>query len=77
MTRTIEIPMKNQAFSTRTISAAMYQLADEMHSDNQACHQAATRLNELHIALLAIKDATSKGEMRRIAMQASGSTRLC
>lgn len=38
---------------------------------NAACAEAAERLDRLHAALTAIKNATSKGEMRRIAIQAT------
>ncbi len=63
--------------NTKTISSAMYQVAKDIQGGdgvaNATCIEAATRLDELNMALLAIKNATSKGEMRRIALQATGS----
>lgn len=61
---------------TKVISSAMYELSQTIQSGdgiaNAACAEAAERLDSLHIALTAIKNATSKGEMRRIAIQATG-----
>jgi hypothetical protein len=55
----------------------MYQVAKDIQEGNgvanAACIEAATRLDELNMPLLAIKNATSQGEMRRIALQATGS----
>jgi hypothetical protein len=63
--------------NTKTISSAMYQVAKDIQGGdgvaNAACIEAAIRLDELNMALLAIKNATSKGEMRCIALQATGS----
>ncbi len=63
--------------NTKTISSAMYPVAkDILGGDgvaNAACIEAAIRLDELNMALLAIKNVANKGEMRRIALQATGS----